>query len=164
MSQEDRGNKADEFGMVERNVAEHRANFFLRRAGAIPPRLGDVQIVGAVLRDNFGQPSSPEEFELLLPYPRAVLAGLSFPVPVRSAQVSAARMALEQNGLAGQCAQEPIESERVGVCSCRVAVPGDLDHVTLSRRKNSREDFGQSIRITRPAKQGRAGWSAWRKT
>ena len=115
------------FGMAERNAAERRANFFFRRAGAIPPRFGDVQIVGAVLRDNFGQPSSPEEFELLLPYPRA---GAPWPELPRS-QCAPPKFRLlvwpsSRMALAGQCAQQPIEGERVGVRSCRVAVPGDL--------------------------------------
>src|SRR5262245_50973540 len=113
--------------MVQGKVAERGADFLLRRAGAIPPRLGNVQIMSAVLRNHLGQSSPPEKFKLLLLYPRAVLPGLIFPIPVRSAQISATRMPLEQNGLTGECAQEQVQGEGVGVCSRRVSVPFDLN-------------------------------------
>ena len=141
---------------MECDLPERRANLLFPRAGAIPPRFGDVQILGAVLRNNLGQPGPPEEFKLLLLDPPAVRLGLTLPVPVRAAQVTATGMALEQNRLARECTQQQVQSERVGVCSCGIAMPGDLYQVAICRWKNSREDFGQSIRVTRPGKKDRA--------
>jgi len=85
-----------------------------------------------------------------MPDPGAVPRGVGFPVDVRAAQIPAARMSLQHDRPAGQCAEQEVQCERTRVGTRCVAVPGHLHQVTLGLWKDPSEDLGERGGIRDP--------------
>ena len=144
------GTKPASSGFCERDVPERGPDVLGRRTGAVPPRLGHVQVLGPVPGDHLRQPRPPQEFDVLLPDPGAVPLGVGFPVDLRAAHIPAARMSLQQDRPAGQCAEQEVERQRSRVGPRRVAVPGHLHQVALGLREDPRQDLGERGGIPGP--------------
>ncbi len=72
-------------------------DFAAAGALAVPERLGHVDVLGVVARENIGEAGAPQIFRILLANPSPVLAGLGLPVEIGGGEIAAAGVTFDND-------------------------------------------------------------------
>jgi hypothetical protein len=139
--------------MVKLDLAERIPDVVLRRACTIPPCFCHIEILCAMSSNDCRQSGAPKEFGILLGNPKPVLDRFGFPVPIRSAEIPAARLTLYDQRLSRERPEQEIERGRIGVGARCVAVPGHLHDVVFGAGQHSRKNLSEIAGISSPRKQ-----------